>query len=367
MKGSNNYGENISITHVIAREADGDWLWHWRGSGGGGALYGSGHRLKNIHVYHNWNSSVSSENAAGAVIDGARMHGAPNHCSVAANGTSIIRNAMLYNCQDYEWLVDTNGLTLEQVTLPGGGIGVSVVTGTLGPIIVRNSIFKGTFYFIRGIDSLPNEGCTWEKGSIMENNVISSGATIERCGPAPRKKYPILDYMAKCESGEFTDCMTIRNNLMVDDWKTVMKDGMWNEALADSWDVTLVPDSPAIDAGMVSGATADIVGVSRPQGSAFDIGAYEYCGSDCLDASSSSGVSSSSGSSSSDGSSSSGRSSAASPTPGDEPSEGCGCRTGAPAGRTASSLAMMMVGLLTAHRLGRRRARRNLDALRRIP
>ncbi len=58
--------------------------------------------------------------------------------------------------------------------------------------------------------------------------------------------------MAKCASGEFTDC--------IDDpeqptggpigWKTVIKDGMWNATLGDSWDVSLVPDSPAIDVGV---------------------------------------------------------------------------------------------------------------------
>ena len=89
------------------------------------------------------------------MVDGARLHGAPNHCSIAANGNSIIRNAVLYNCQDYEWLIDTNGLTLEHVVLPGG-IAFSAVTRTLGPVIVRNSILSGTFHFVRGTDSRPH-------------------------------------------------------------------------------------------------------------------------------------------------------------------------------------------------------------------
>ena len=109
--------------------------------------------------------------------------------------------------------------------------------------------------------------------------MISANATIERC--ADQVAYPILTYMAKCASGEFTDCMTIRNNRMVSDWKTVIKDGMWNGTLGDSWDVSLVPNSPAIDAGTVSGATKDILGVSRPQGTAGDAGIYEYCGPGC--------------------------------------------------------------------------------------
>ena len=75
--------------------------------------------------------------------------------------------------------------------------------------------------------------------------------------------------------------MTIRNNRMVSDWKTVIKDGMWNGTLGDRWDVSLVPNSPAIDAGTLSGATKDILGISRPQGTAVDAGIYEYCGPGC--------------------------------------------------------------------------------------
>ena len=38
------------------------------------------------------------------------------------------------------------------------------------------------------------------------------------------------------------------------------------------------PDSPALDAGVGSGATRDFHGTPRPQGNAFDIGAYEGSG-----------------------------------------------------------------------------------------
>lgn len=48
-------------------------------------------------------------------------------------------------------------------------------------------------------------------------------------------------------------------------------------------DLTLRTGSPAIDAGMASGApTTDVVGTQRPQGGAIDIGAYEYCNGACV-------------------------------------------------------------------------------------
>ena len=44
----------------------------------------------------------------------------------------------------------------------------------LGQIMVRNSIFPGSFVYTGG----QPEYCTWEKGSILENNVISTAATL---------------------------------------------------------------------------------------------------------------------------------------------------------------------------------------------
>ena len=137
LRGTNNTAENITITHVIVRDET-TFAWFTDGQGTAGGMTGSGHKVTNLHVWHNWNSSFSSEGAPGAVVDGARLHGAPNHCSIAANGSSIVRNAIFYNCQDYEWLIDTNGLTFEHVVLPSG-IAFSAVTGTLGPVIVRTA------------------------------------------------------------------------------------------------------------------------------------------------------------------------------------------------------------------------------------
>jgi len=44
----------------------------------------------------------------------------------------------------------------------------------------------------------------------------------------------------------------------------------------DGGDFRLLPGSPGIDAGTVTGATADQNGTVRPYGAAFDTGAYEF-------------------------------------------------------------------------------------------
>jgi hypothetical protein len=43
-----------------------------------------------------------------------------------------------------------------------------------------------------------------------------------------------------------------------------------------AWDFSLSPESPAIDAGLDAGSAADHLGVSRPQGTTKDLGAYEF-------------------------------------------------------------------------------------------
>jgi len=273
LRGSDNYSENITVTHVIERGRT--WEWHSLGAGSAIGVMGAGHIFKNVHLYHNWNSSISGERALGMVVDRLRVHGAPNHCGVVGGKNGIVRNAVTYNCQDYFYLHQTDNALLEHVVTPQG-ISLQGLTGPVGKVTVRNSILNGFFGFTSRSKA---EHCAWESGSLLENNIISPEATIERC--ADGKAYPILEYMAKCESGAFTGCMTIRNNKLVSDFKTVIRGGRWNAALGDEWDVSLVTNSPAIDAGTVSGATEDLLGVSRPQGAAFDIGVYEFCGFDC--------------------------------------------------------------------------------------
>jgi hypothetical protein len=267
LTGSNNTGENISITHVIVRDQS-NWTWHHSASGTASTVKGSGHKLTNMHVFHNWNSSIGG-NAPGLVIDGLRAHGAPNHCGAAGSGVTL-RNAVFYNCQDYFYLMSTNDVVIEHMVNPSG-IALEGVRGPVGSVTVRNSIFSGSFGYT---SAGSQQNCQWESVSLLENSVVSTSATIERC--ATGIAYPIAEYIARCASGEFTGCMTIRNNTYVDPstWATVIAGGMWSGAMGDQWDVALVAGSPAIDRGIVSGTLTDIVGA--PRGTAPDAGVYEW-------------------------------------------------------------------------------------------
>jgi hypothetical protein len=229
---------------------------------------------------------VDTEIAKGAVIDGLRTHGAPNHCGsvggewAKGGGGNVVRNVVKYNCQDYFFLHETDQLVIEHATVPGG-IFLRGIRQPFRGVTVRNSIFGGSWTWNWRL-STPIT-CDWEAASLFENNIISSKATIKHCEDAVN--YPLPDYVDKCQKGVLTNCMTVRGNILVSDFKAVIKDGMWNAALGDTWDVTLTPGSPAIDRGIGSGAATDIAGVARPQGRASDIGAYEYCPRGCASSS----------------------------------------------------------------------------------
>lgn len=115
------------------------------------------------------------------------------------------------------------------------------------------------------------------QGSVVRNNIIAyydREAVVQEYGWKPAES-------------------AIRNNLYPGDpvetgnnliWKSVNRDYAASDFVADpmfvdpaNGDFRLRPGSPAIDAGAtLSHVDTDIRGVSRPQGSAFDIGCYEY-------------------------------------------------------------------------------------------
>ncbi len=272
LRGSNNHAENITITHVIAR---GDtWEWHDSGEGTAMGVVGTGHRLRNIHVYHNWNSTVSQQNVSDTIIDGLRSHGAPNHCGASGSNT-IVRNVVQYNCQDYFYWHQFENVVVEHAVVPTG-IALEAITAPMGRITVRNSILGSGISFSSASKHIT---CAWEAGSIFENNIIPVGATILHC--EDNKNYTFPDYVDKCASGVLKSCMTVRGIIQVTDFKTVIKDGLWTGARADNWDVSLVANSPAIDRAAASATATDLLGTPRPRGSAADIGVYEGCFSGC--------------------------------------------------------------------------------------
>src|SRR5262249_30848580 len=94
-------------------------------------------------------------------------------------------------------------------------------------------------------------------GAVVTNNVFSSTGAFD----VAQAGSPVGFSDNLCDAAE-TGCTAISDPRFVD---------------AAGADFHLQPTSPAIDAGAaVSDVRTDFDGVSRPQGAAYDIGAYEY-------------------------------------------------------------------------------------------
>jgi hypothetical protein len=282
IKGSGTLVENFRVFHSHDRSDVGEWSWHFSGSGIAATIFGTGHTLRNGEVYANWNSQIGSENTTGPVTyENIRAYSSPNHCAIGNKGQSILKNTVQYNCQDYQWVSDINNMIIEHSVIAGSGIPFESINGSpLGPFTMRYSISQGNFTWVRPVGS-PN--CTWEPGSIIEYNVFQDNSTIEHCEGTGYVELTHAAYTAACAAGTLTNCATFRNNTYVSstEWDTVLTDGFWSSALADTWDVTLPLGSPAINIGPGSGlTTTDIIGIARPQpiGGLVDAGAYEFTG-----------------------------------------------------------------------------------------
>jgi len=124
------------------------------------------------------------------------------------------------------------------------GVGVAYTGGGIDNQVYNNTIYGNSGFGIEVSPSSPN--------TIIKNNIIFSngrGTLNEQ----------IVDWGA---------AGLVQSNNLTTDPKFVN---------ASALDFSLQAGSPAIDAGVtVSVVTTDMQGVARPQGGAYDIGAYEY-------------------------------------------------------------------------------------------
>ena len=272
-RGGRHIGTNIKTSHQIERDFDGgnnpDWLWHYQGSGISVIVEGPAHRLNNIEMMHAWNANIATDDASltyPLIVNGAWIHGSPNHCSAGVVGATVLRNIKIHNCQDYNRIGNAAGMIIEHMTQAGDGIGVEFAMGAL---TIRNSVIFGVFNYIQGT------GCNWSQ-TIIENNVLSTAGTIERCENATH--YPIATYINNCNLKVWVNCATFRNNIFVNpaQWSSVIVGGHWNGSMRDVWDIHVVPGGPAMDIGVATATTTDLEGDPRPFGVAPDAGADEY-------------------------------------------------------------------------------------------
>lgn len=153
------------------------------------------------------------------------------YCGV--HGTNFrITNNVIYRCQDFGVHpydeTEASGIQIINNTIVGNGRGILQAPNG----ITRNNISynnKASNYDIRG------------SGNTVQNNISGGTGNVSRSGVTSGVNPQFVKY-----------------------------------ALDGTGDFRLLADSPAVGAGTATGAPdKDIAGVTRPQGSAFDCGAYE--------------------------------------------------------------------------------------------
>jgi hypothetical protein len=158
----------------------------------------------------------------------------------------------------------------------GEGLVAGANSGATSPIIITNNVFNGTSGL--GMD-------TWEglQGAVIANNtIINNGTGILITHTVTPNVVVRNNLFAGNSTNVGYDCSgsctpTVDHNLCDRAGTGCQLVGDPRLANLSSGDAHLLAGSPAIDKGLpVSQVTTDFAGVARPQGSAYDIGAYEF-------------------------------------------------------------------------------------------
>jgi hypothetical protein len=229
-----------------------------------------GNELNN-HIH-----DITGPGACGAYSGG--IAGIDNTNALVADTTLKNNNAIGNWIHDIAWLSGT---------FCGGG-GHGVYQASPGGRVENNLVYRGS-----------GQGLTqfhWANSTNFTNNtVFQFGDGINLCdGNSPVSNNVVSNNIVRNISGygirdcNLPDNSTYHNNLVYQNGINIQSgitctaclttDPLFvNWQIAGGGDYHLTSGSPAVDAGTsVSAPTTDFDGVPRPQGSAWDIGAYEY-------------------------------------------------------------------------------------------
>lgn len=239
-------GTNHEFTNCNAHDngkaTDGVW------TAGAYAFYfgsGSGHVVDNCTIHHNGGYGV-------------HIYGSPS--STTVKNSTIYANNQVSTISTAEIIVASGSghRVYNNVIRDGLRGGIQVYTGCSSCLIFNNTITRNQGY---GISVQAGTGAVVRNNIIVDNNLANGGAVnLEDVGTATTKSNNLCFGM-----GGTAGCNVTTNPVFV-------------APLADNFQIQTT--SPAKDAGFDMSAstsvTTDLLGTTRPQGSQWDIGAYEF-------------------------------------------------------------------------------------------
>ncbi|MCH5376775.1 MAG: right-handed parallel beta-helix repeat-containing protein [Planctomycetes bacterium] len=149
--------------------------------------------------------------------------------------------------------------------------GIGCFDGTFVDWIIENNVVVVDHY--HGITLAGARGCRIVNNTVIDPNDRRPGPAAIRIGShkngTPPSGCTVRNNLSTALHVQNGEGMTSDHNLIVDDLMTIFQDPAGH-------DFRLRQGSPAVDAGTEALAPKiDIIGTARPQGDAFDIGAYE--------------------------------------------------------------------------------------------
>lgn len=133
-------------------------------------------------------------------------------------------------------------------------------------VTIRNNTFYAATCYRDSGPSKPSgdpSGCTDSKGQFFYDGASNPGA------------------ITASNNIWYSSVQPQRQAVPSWDTSPIIADPLFVDSTSSARDFHLQSGSPAIDAGVNTFATRDFDGVVRPQASAFDLGAFEFCTGDC--------------------------------------------------------------------------------------
>jgi hypothetical protein len=170
------------------------------------------------------------------------------------SGNTVLRSNIPFTMES------SNGLNIYNNLFDGGEMAGYLIAGW-GRLTGTINIFNNTIVGSSNNASVYIRDCDSTNKVFLRNNILDGGG----CGTRSHNIYTALAWSQIPRYGwSLAEGETIENDLT----KIFVN--------PTSGDYRLKMGSPAINTGTNTGVTADILGISRPQGIAWDIGAYEY-------------------------------------------------------------------------------------------